>query len=211
MAEENCGNEIAEDQNQYQYQQRYPYPAQYPARYPAQYPPRAPSRPGRKMILVSGIIMAITGGMSILSSISLFALSGVINELDRIVGIGGIYVPVMLNIWSIFVSVAILVGGIAGIMFAGRADRAKIIMITGGALIGLQVIGLIINLAAYIPRFSHAELSAFYSSLNATEEIANTIAGMITGAVTAGVIIGAAFGCVLPILYIVGGNRLRKA
>lgn len=187
--------------------------------YPPQYPRREPPPPGKRMILVCGIILAISGGMGILSSISMLAVSQATMELYRWLGIPDILT--YLYVWSLFSTAACLAVGLLGIKFSGMPERAKSIIIMGAALIVVQIAGLIISIAILNPMLSAGSLNGYFNTLagsgmwevtDAAADIgANVVSTVITGAVTAGAIIGAGFGCVLPILYIVGGSKMRTA
>ena len=130
-----------------------------------------PARPGKNMILVSGILLTILGAIGILINIS---------AIDVISG----YVPSgweLLLYFEIFISFITLAFGITGISLCSKKESALIIVGFGAALIVLKTVDLIWALAMFSSYISSSQIS--------------------------GVIIG----CVLPLLYIIGGSIRRNA
>lgn len=194
-----------------------PYPPQYPPVYPPVYPPRKLHPRGRKMILVAGILLTCSGGLSLLSVLNSLAVTNATTELFNILGMN---VPIVfLNIWSIITAVAVLFFGITGIKWSGRVEMGHSIIVSGIILIGFQIVGMIINGFVYSQMFSTDAIGSMYSLFGGTSFMTDSLADAMTTftydlirvSVIVGVVIGAIIGCILPILYIVGGSRLKKS
>ena len=84
-------------------------------------------------------------------------------------------------VYETFVSFAMLAGGIIGIALAEKKDKATLIMCVGIAIIALRIIDVI------------------------------CLVLFATAIVSAATIFGIIFGCILPLLYIVGGIQRKNA
>ena len=90
----------------------------------------------------------------------------------------------LLTIYELVMAALTLTFGICGISFAPRKEKASAVIALGVTLIALRVIDLIWGIVV---------VSQFSGTLGA-----NTIVGVLLG-------------CVLPLLYIVGGNARKKS
>jgi len=164
------------------------------------------------MILVTGIILTCSGGTSLLSVLNSLAISSATSEILSIMGVN---IPlVTVSIWSIIMAVATLCFGITGIIWSGKVEKARNVIIMGIILIGFQIVSLIINLIVYVPMFGADAFSSIFSLFDDTSMVTDTVTGVVSSAMSSiirvSIIVGAVIGCILPTLYIIGGNRLRK-
>ena len=86
-----------------------------------------------------------------------------------------------LLVFELLTALLTLVFGIMGIVFASKKDKASVVMAFGGTLIALKVIDLIWAM------------------------------GVMGEYLDASTIFGVLAGCVLPLLYIIGGNTRKNA
>ena len=86
-----------------------------------------------------------------------------------------------LLLFETLVAVLILAFGIAGIIFAAKKEKAQTVVAFGGILIVLRIVDLV------------WAMSVMGDKLNPS------------------IILGVILGCVLPLLYIIGGNKRKNA
>jgi len=147
---------------------------------------------GMKMIKVSGILMVIFGGLGALFGIGAFLASLTGSML---------YDPVQ-QIFAIISTAASIYIGVYGIQNADKTEMAQNIVIMGVILLALRIVGVVTSI------FQIMSLDPF-ASLD--PEIAEFAYPIFIVSLVIGTVIGAAFACVLPILYIVGGNMNKKS
>jgi len=142
---------------------------------------------GKMMIFISGIILTVFGSIGIITALVGIAGSFVYMEM-------GYPFYILSGIMSLINAGISLAFGIFGTMNAKRQEKGSVIAGMGMTLLGMQILGVIINLAVNIPLF----------------DVLFDIPGAIIGFVI-GVFIGLIFGCALPVLYIIGGNMNRNS
>ena len=170
----------------YQQPPQYPQPPQYQnpqyPQYPQQYPGMSGKLPGQTMIRVSGILLTIFGAIAMFITIAAFGLLETANNYTY--GVARAVVSDSLQyllVFEIIMAICTCVFGIVGIALASERGKGGLFIGLGVSLIGLRLIDFIWGVSAY---GDHLGGSLYF---------------------------GAAVGLVLPILYIVGGNKLRKA
>jgi hypothetical protein len=168
------------------------------------------------MVRVSGIILAVLGSLGLFSAIiSVFSMlegSYDVYDLYKSIGLSG-YLPYMV-LWNFIASAVTLTIGIIGIKYSVRSEKAQSIIIMGIAGIVLQAAGLIISLFTFIPMFNGNALNSLYSQFDDmaiyADMFSSMFSSMFTSMIIIGFSIGAITGCILPILYIIGGSKLKK-
>jgi hypothetical protein len=175
------------------YQQ--PQPQQYYQQPQPQYQPQymqPPKLPGQTMIKVSGILLTIFGAFAIIIGIGNLA---VMAELQRQLNRYGESIPYVLLVIFGFVSAGLtLAFGIAGIVSACKPERGMMVLAFGAVLIGIQLLNIILSLIAFMPLLDNHRIDSA------------VVMGLIVAA-----IFGGAVNCTLPILYVVGGSKLKKS
>lgn len=137
--------------------------------------------PGKKIIKVVGILLIIFGGIGAI--IGIIALLG---GLALTAFLGGLAVFVILaGVFTIVLAALNIVFGINGVKHCDNAAKAQAIITMGIVLIVLRVIDVILTI------------------------VINSATG--SDPVSASLISSVLFGCVLPVLYIVGGNKNKQA
>ena len=172
-----------------QYQQQQPYQQPYGMPMPVV----SPKPPGRTMIKVVGILMTIFGGCIFFANISNLTE---ISDLKKMMFISDWVGKLSsLIVYEMIVSMFMVAFGICGIVMASKREKASIIMGFGITLIALTL----------------GDLGWGFSILNDIKETAGIYGVAIAESVNSTVVANAVFGCVLPILYIVGGSIRKKA
>ena len=175
-----------------QYQQYQPNPNPYPG-YPAQVPHiRKLGTPGGKMIMIVSILFLVFGGMNTFSLIIAYAMSGFWDALAP-----G-YTPfTVLPVVSFLIVLYDLFIGIFGLKYREHLDKSVTLIVLGIVNIALLFVAIFISIST----LSDMPYMSEFASLGFD----------LSGLVWATAIFGLAFWLPLPILYIVGANKNRKA
>lgn len=151
------------------------------------YPPPPPPAPGKGMIKVTGILLIIFGTIGFMSGVSTLNASflGFFLAPWELLGMShGAYIA--LTLFGLLTMALYLAFGIFGVSNAGKAAKARIVMIMGIIMCALTVIDLI----ATIVVTDMSVMGRLY--IEAT-------------------ILGTMLSLVLPILYIVGGSMSKRS
>jgi hypothetical protein len=169
-------------QNQQMPPPQYPQQGQYP---PPQYPNpygKQMKPAGQTMIKVVGILLVIFGAFELIG----FDRTITLNE-HTIESNNGIYV---------LTGLAMLACGIIGIVCHKKKDKAPLVV---GCGIGLLVLLVVCTFAAMLPLRAEVER---LSQASGTD---------LSGMFMVITVLGALINCILPLLFIIGGNKRKNA
>jgi tetrahydromethanopterin S-methyltransferase subunit B len=157
-----------------------------------------PQKPkGQTMVLVAGILMTISGGFGILIS-GLGFLAALVIDLEHTVVFGAEIPDTALLAFGLLLAAATLAFGITGIVMRKKPGAAQTIVTLGVILIAVRVIDIVIGFGTEMP---DAEELGMYGVAEA-----GYMAGYYFG-----FFFGIIIGLIPPVLYVAGGNNLKKS
>jgi hypothetical protein len=153
--------------------------------------------PGQTMVLVAGILMIISGGFGLMIT-GLAFLAALVVDLEHSV-VFGTEVPDMALLGFGLLLAAVTLGfGIGGVVLRKKPGAGQTIVTLGMVLIAARVVDTVIGLGTEVPDVGTLGLDGGVFE-------AGYLAGYYFG-----LFIGIVISFIPPILYVTGGNQLKK-